>query len=805
MSELPSYASLAGVRPETVYGLLAAGTDLDGADGSREEGANLVDVVDRALSAAADGQAAADAARPRWLDGLALDQLRWASTRTWSGDSFLRVRLMERLGLVRLEADDTYVLAMVGALGPHKAAKLREDPDLVERALWRVFEVEGGGEISLTNVDRFCGDEWRAAFVELSADGTLDRDRILDACLAALGRDFAAYRARWFSATYLALEPTVEESTARQAELRRLLGAAVPATVGFALTQLLRVERADLLDRRATLEALPPATLVKPKGTVLAALTLAGHGRTDHPESARDVARTALGHPNPDVQRAAAALLADLDETSAVVASADDLTPSVRRDLGVDRDHDPEHEGPRSQPLRPVPGPASAADLAERTAGLLEDASDALELEAVLATLVDPGVEEALAPLRKRAETVVARGPNTDQGDAWLPGQVARLVLQILGEPAPKAKPDRPAQRFVVRRIAEIRASSAPLLATPDLAGGWVSPAALVERLARNPHPRHHDLIAALLRLHPDGREEALGSAGSLPSPVRFALDGHEPRRRLREGPGSWWVAAERSRAGYSGKESPELAGEVVTHTWEDHGRERRSTYARFAVTIRDTERTGVDRPTAIKAGVSRRHFEGGWALGGWIPTLAAIWPHEAEHFLALTCRPVLESPDWAEHGHDVPRVLDALAQHPGHLGTLAVATLASGISAGRRDHRLHAVDAFLDLAVTGRIPPRELAAVMARHAPAWPANRWAESLASVAQAPGGSSVTVDLLTHLLPQLPADHRGLNQLLVLLRDELIRLDRRVTDPALTTWLGGFTGGSAVARTARLLLG
>ena len=805
MSELPSYASLAGVRPETVYGLLAAGTDVDGADGPREEGPNLVDVVDRALSAAADGRAAADAAKPRWLDGLVLDQLRWASTRTWSGERFLRVRLLERLGLVRLDPDDTYVLAMVGALGPHKAAKLREDPELVERALWRVFEVEGGGEISLTNVDRFGGDEWRAAFVELGADGTLDRDRVLDACLAALGRDFAAYRARWFSATYLALTPTVEESAARQAELRRLLGAAVPATVGFALTQLLRVEKADLLDLRATLEALPPAALVKPKGTVLAALKLAGHGRTDHPEAVRDVARTALGHPNPDVQRAAATLLADLDETSAVVAAADDLTPSVRRDLGIDRDHDPEPEGPRSQPLRPVPSLVSSGDLAERTAALLEDASDAFELEMVLASLVGPGVEEALAPLRKRARTVVARGPQTDQGDAWLPGQVARLVLQILSEPAPKAKPDRPAQRFVVRRIAEIRASSAPLLATPDLAGGWVSPAALVERLARNPQPRHHDLIAALLRLHPDGRAEALGSASNLPAAVRFALDGHEPDRRFREGPESWWVAAERSRAGYGAEEFPELAGEMVTHTWEERGRERRTTYARFAVTTRDTGRTSVDRPTALKAGTDRRRFDDGWALADWVPTLAAIWPHETEHFLVLTCRPVLESPDYTERGHDVPRVLDALAKHPGHMGTLASATLASGLSANQRDHRMHAVDAFLDLVVTGRITPRELAAVMARHAPAWPANRWAESLAAVAQAPGGSSVTVDLLTHLLPQLPADHRGVNQLLVLLRDQLIRLDRRVTDPGLAAWLGGFTGSSAAARTARLLLG
>jgi hypothetical protein len=63
----------------------------------------------------------------------------------------------------------------------------------------------------------------------------------------------------------------------------------------------------------------------------------------------------------------------------------------------------------------------------------------------------------------------------------------------------------------------------------------------------------------------------------------------------------------------------------------------------------------------------------------------------------------------------------------------------------------------------------------------------------------------VDLLTHLLPQLPTDHRGLTTLLDVLRDELIRLGRPVTDPALTQWLGGFSGSSAASRTARLLLG
>jgi hypothetical protein len=152
-----------------------------------------------------------------------------------------------------------------------------------------------------------------------------------------------------------------------------------------------------------------------------------------------------------------------------------------------------------------------------------------------------------------------------------------------------------------------------------------------------------------------------------------------------------------------------------------------------------------------------------------------------------------------------VPCTLDALARHPGRLGTLAANTVAAGLSATQRDHRLHAVDAFLDLVATGRLAIDQVAAPMVRYAQAWPANRWAESLASASEGPGGADAAVHLLIALLQQLPADHRGLNVLLDLLRDQSIRLGRRVTDPALVSWLGQFTGSSAAAKAARQILG
>lgn len=143
------------------------------------------------------------------------------------------------------------------------------------------------------------------------------------------------------------------------------------------------------------------------------------------------------------------------------------------------------------------------------------------------------------------------------------------------------------------------------------------------------------------------------------------------------------------------------------------------------------------------------------------------------------------------------------MAQHPGRLGPLAAAALAAGLSAGIRQHRLHASDAFVDLAPSGRIGLPEVADVMARHAPAWPATRWAQSLGDVAEAPGGAGAVVDLLTLLLPRLPADHRGVGALLDLLRSLLLRSGRQVDDPELTKWLATFSGSSAAARSARQL--
>ena len=57
------------------------------------------------------------------------------------------LRAGEADGLVTLEVDDTYVLAVVSTHGdlfaPLRADHMRADPELRENVVWRMFEVEG--------------------------------------------------------------------------------------------------------------------------------------------------------------------------------------------------------------------------------------------------------------------------------------------------------------------------------------------------------------------------------------------------------------------------------------------------------------------------------------------------------------------------------------------------------------------------------------------------------------------------------------------------------------------------------------
>lgn len=508
MAELPSYHDLAVVERSLLNALLEDhGSPAWQAtyDHAWERDRATWDAVDEALRhglrARPDGRRITSP--PRWLDGLVNRRLRDLATNSWVG-GFDQVRLLERLGLVAPPHDDVYVLAAVSGVKEPRE-QLAKDPALRAAIIWRLFEVEGGGQVSLANVDKYGRQRWRSALLALVAEGTLPRERVRVACLDALRRDFNHYRAAWFSATYLAFEPTREELAADQERLRGLLRSDVPATVSFALRQLQVIHKAGRLEPAPTIRALSPVVLARAKGTALAGLRLTESlaGQSEQLRSmAIEVARLGLQHEGSDVQAASARLLT---KYGADLGDGVNLAPSVQSELGVSGTTNGfDVEQVPTQALRPPPDPATGADLVERLAALLEDASDAGELEAVLAGLAVLDEPEVLAPLRKRARAVHRRGPD-------FPLRAAMAALVLATEGAPFEELVLPQMRFVVRRIEGVAARLRgdrprdPLLATPDATGGFVRASTIAARLsAASGTPDTFDVIAAQLRLHPD-------------------------------------------------------------------------------------------------------------------------------------------------------------------------------------------------------------------------------------------------------------------------------------------------------------
>lgn len=302
--------------------------------------------------------------RPSWLQSYVEDLLADAY---WY---WPLVRRFERAGLVTRPATERYAVGMVVAgcqTDPYRM--LLEDPELLEEQVWRLFEVEGDREASLASSDKYTrGLSWTESLLRLSGEGRLSRDRLLDASLDALARDFAQFRAGWFSRFHEALQPTLPERAERCDRYLHLLGSPIPPTVSFALKALAAVDRAGKLAPAELLAHAAPVLVAREKGTVLAALKLLGRAAAADPSlasRAATLAADALIHEAPEVQSAAF----DLIEKHGAP-----LTPELRQLLDERREDVAASHRSRLDALMGAAAPAEAeaeacaeADLADLT------------------------------------------------------------------------------------------------------------------------------------------------------------------------------------------------------------------------------------------------------------------------------------------------------------------------------------------------------------------------------------------------------------------------------------------------------
>ena len=246
--------------------------------------------------------------RPPWLGS-------WAEAllALWPGD-WAEIRRWVLEGLCETPDSPMYTLGMITGVYPTTkdrwsslAEALIASPDLLEEQVWKLFEHEGGGEISLAARDKYVGGEWcwSKTLVGLSASGHLDRGRLLDASLDALSRDFSHYRAGWFSRFHKLLKPTVDEQAERLDRYLGLLASPVAPSVKLALDAVLRLRKQGRVGAEPLVAYLQPTLYAKAKSSVLIALILLKGCMEASPELRGQAAAclaAGLEHPDADVQ-----------------------------------------------------------------------------------------------------------------------------------------------------------------------------------------------------------------------------------------------------------------------------------------------------------------------------------------------------------------------------------------------------------------------------------------------------------------------------------------------------------------------
>jgi hypothetical protein len=312
--------------------------------------------------------------RPEWCDAFAeflldRDHPRWTA-----------VRALMRAGLCCKPQHDSYLIAMLhhsmgvgdfrhGRVAPEFRSEqfrgvlehLLEEPDLLDD-VWRLFEVEGGGQYSLAAHDKYSAAgnaSWNGALVELSRRGVLPRDRLLDASLAALDRGFAQFRVGWFSTFHEMLEPTITERTTRADQYLNLLASPIPPTATFALKAVDLIDRQTSFDTNRLIEALRPLLISRAKATVKAALKILDRVARRDREAAAAASLAAvqsLAHEAHDVQSAAFVFLekhgsAECEELrDAISRTAESVAASLKSRLAGWLKMP---FGPKSEPIAP--------------------------------------------------------------------------------------------------------------------------------------------------------------------------------------------------------------------------------------------------------------------------------------------------------------------------------------------------------------------------------------------------------------------------------------------------------------------
>jgi hypothetical protein len=751
--------------------------------------------------------------RPPWLEPESLEALCDARHLDWhTAESLVAAGHCARPTSERLI--ESLVAHQGFRFTPSLAGSLREWRGLfADGVLYRLFEVEGGQDSSLAAVDKFRRDtnQWITALVELCASGELDRARVLDLTLRALARDFAAFRAGWFTRFHDRLAPTDEERAARSEAYLRLLGSGIPGTVSFAVKAVEALVKRDLIPPDRLLAQLPPVLSARQKGTVATAtrLMLAAVERMPAgAPSAIETAIAALAHPETEVQERLldgiermlplagpeeSRLRARLAACHGVVAaSLQSRLPASGQPVAPVRET-PEARAPLdTDPLAPAHALAPAKTVEEAldvVAHALEHEDDPVAHERALDAIARhagpvPGWAVLAGPLRKRAEALlrsqrrfehVLQAALAHTVSVWTSGEAVEWVAPMDRIPADLA--------FVFQRLAGIASrllarKSLPLLSTPTHRGGFIDPAAFQERLRVWQERREPldpcDAVLALMRLPADRRQ------------------------RARE-----QVSCEPAAAMDVGASAP-----VLDHSFRLISKRYKSYKPNEFFTRHEVEVTRepeVPPPVGVlelRRALLRGEVYGDVASTRWCATAtpddlgahfaSGVW-HLGMHIDEQTRSVALEAarPPWVALGR------------PGHW------LLMLGLSSRSAEVVSLAVDVAIDGIESGRVEVGALGAALAELMGAdlfFKPKRAAGSLSQVAAvSERHAGVVRAVIARGLRGDPLKPpRDVGSLLSLLHELLVAARAHLDDPAARTWLEGQTQGGQVAKLRKAIL-
>ncbi|OEJ97268.1 DUF6493 family protein [Streptomyces thermolilacinus] len=698
-------------------------------------------------------------------------------------------------GLVRragcpVPVTDGYVHGWVHSLSAHRLLPdLSADPQtpvLVPR-LFETAELDGA---------LVWQEGWVQALVALPRAGVVERDVLVDGCLARLLRGGKPSDLRFLLDLLRALGLTADEERARTADWMGLAADAPSSVAGYAQEVLGRLAASGELSARQVAEVSASLLFRTEKKLVRAQLVLVGKVLRRDAAAAGEllpVLAEVFGHSDTAFQERALKLVgrhldAVDDATRRELAdTAAALLSSAHREAAAalfgelpDPDDAP---GPYEELLPPPPEPQRVApvagalpELVEEVAVLLRSADpDGVDTERALDGLTRAAHEdvealrEALLPLLPGLWWYDHAGADTSRLDG-VQLFVAALVRRV-GRDELLRQPWYSADACCVRRRlarvsaarvreAAFRAVTEPLpflLATPTWQSGALDPAELVDRLAvyRRLGVRHGecDMAQALLRVRRTGPgvPEAAEAATALGTPEGDRLAAWLTGGGTLFGPGTREVV------------------DVPRPRWaEEHWPTRR-------IVVGTPEQLVLQRefPPAFRSLGRPWTGTGGTGHCGHSGSRedVAVLPQDRETLAAWLLPLVTRCADDDHRG--AGQILPVLAEAGGEAGPSLHLAVACGLGARHTDDRLAAVDALLVLASRGELDAARLGGDLAELVALGTVkvNRLADALRTTA-ATGAYGTVWTALAGALPGLLSGGeppRGLGEILAVAAD------------------------------------